>query len=291
MRKLAAMLTVATLALGLAACGGDDDDDTTSTTTAAGSETTAADDAGDTGDLPDLDGQEITVAVENAYLPFNYLDPETGEGKGWDYDAWNDICERLNCVPTYEEAAWEGMIQAVADGGFDAAADGITITDERKQQVDFSDGYIQLEQRLLVRIDEDRIETSEDVTDDTSLKIGTQTGTTNYDKAVELWGADRIDAFEQFPFAVEALINGDVDVVIMDETAGQGYVGANADKLKLVGESLSSDELGFIFPKGSDLVDPVNQALAAMEADGTLDELAEMYFSEKFTVTYEDLGS
>lgn len=293
MRKLAAMLTVATLALGLAACGGDDDDDTTSETTAESSETTEATDTteGDAGDLPDLGGDEVTVAVENAYLPFNYLDPETGEGKGWDYDAWNEICERLNCEPKYVEAGWEGMIQAVADGGFDAAADGITITDERKEQVDFSDGYIQIEQRLLVRIDEDRIETSEDVTNDTNLKIATQTGTTNYDKAVELWGEDRIDAFEQFPFAVEALINGDVDVVIMDETAGQGYVGANADKLKLVGESLSSDELGFIFPKGSDLVDPVNQALAAMEADGTLDELADMYFSEKFTVTYEDLES
>ena len=278
MRRTAALMTVAALALGLVACGGDDDDDTTTETT-----------AGDSGDLPDLGGDEVTIAVENAYLPFNYIDPETGEGMGWDYDAWDEICERLNCVPKYEEAGWDGMIQAVSDDQFDVAADGITITEERKQQVDFSDGYIQIEQRLLVRSDEDRIESVDDVTNDPDLKIGTQTATTNYESAVELWGEDRIDAYDQFPVAVQALINGDVDVVIMDETAGLGYVGANSGELKLVGESLSSDELGFIFPKGSDLVDPVNQALAAMEADGTLDTLAETYFTDEFKVTYDDI--
>ena len=273
MRRTAALMTVAALALGLVAC-----DDTTTETT-----------AGDSGDLPDLGGDEVTIAVENAYLPFNYIDPETGEGMGWDYDAWDEICERLNCVPKYEEAGWDGMIQAVSDDQFDVAADGITITEERKQQVDFSDGYIQIEQRLLVRSDEDRIESVDDVTNDPDLKIGTQTATTNYESAVELWGEDRIDAYDQFPVAVQALINGDVDVVIMDETAGLGYVGANSGELMLVGESLSSDELGFIFPKGSDLVDPVNQALAAMEADGTLDTLAETYFTDEFKVTYDDI--
>ncbi len=285
MRRTAVLMTAAILALGLVACGGDDDD-TTTDTTAAGATTTAG---SETGDLPDLDGREVSVAVENAYLPFNYIDPASGDGAGWDYDAWDEICARLNCVPSYQEAAWEGMIQAVSDGQFDAAADGITITDDRKEVVDFSDGYIQIEQRLLVRSGEDRFATAEDVQADESLKIGTQTGTTNFDKAVELFGDSRVTAFEQFPFAVEALINGDVDVVIMDETAGLGYVGANGDKLDLIGDSLSSDELGFIFPKGSDLVDPVNQALAAMDADGSLASLAEKYFTDEFKVTYDDL--
>ncbi|MCA9974863.1 MAG: transporter substrate-binding domain-containing protein, partial [Anaerolineales bacterium] len=93
----------------------------------------------------------------------------------------------------------------------------------------------------------------------------------------------------QFPFAVQALLSGDIDVVIMDETAGQGYVGVNANELKLVGESLSSDQLGFIFPKGSDLAAPINAALAEMRASGKLDELADQYFSDKFTITYDDL--
>jgi polar amino acid transport system substrate-binding protein len=240
--------------------------------------------------LPDLGGEEITIAVENAYLPFNYIDPETGQPAGWDYDVWNEICMRINCKPVYVEAAWEGMIQAVADGQFDAAADGITITPDRAEIVDFSIGYINIEQRLLVRADETRINSIQDIVDNPDLKLGTQTGTTNYETAKKYLPEDRIQAFEQFPFAVQALIAGDIDAVIMDEVAGQGYVGENADKLKLVGDSLSSDQLGFIFPKGSDLVEPVNAALKSMMADGFLQEVNAQYFGPDFDITYEDLG-
>jgi ABC-type amino acid transport substrate-binding protein len=240
--------------------------------------------------LPDLGGQEVTIAVENAYLPFNYIDPDTGEWSGWDYEVWDEICVRLNCVPVYVEASWEGMIQAVADGQFDAAADGITITDERAEIVDFSMGYINIEQRLLVRIDEDRIESIDDIVADEDLNLGTQTGTTNYATALNYLPAERIQAFEQFPFAVQALIAGDIDAVIIDEVAGQGYLGENADLLKLVGPSMSSDQLGFIYPKGSDLVEPVNAALKSMMEDGFLEEVNLKYFGPDFDITYDDLG-
>ena len=240
--------------------------------------------------LPDLGGREITVAVENAYLPFNYVSLATGEPAGWDYEAIDAICELLNCTPVYVEAAWEGMIQAVSNGQYDMAADGITITEDRAEIVDFSNGYINIEQRILVRIDEDRFSNAEELAADDSLTVGSQPGTTNYETAVSLVGDSRIQAYEQFPFAVQALIAGDVEAVIMDETAGQGYVGVNADALKLVGDSLSSDELGFIFPQGSDLVDPVNLALAELQSDGTLDELAVKYFSDQFSITYDDIG-
>ena len=202
------------------------------------------------------------------------------------------MCELLNCTPVYVEAAWEGMIQAVADGQFDMAADGITITDDRREIVDFSDGYISINQRLLARADEDRFDSVDAFFSNPDLIIGTQTGTTNFETASEMLAdaPDRIQAFEQFPFAVQALLAGDVDAVMIDETAGQGYIGVNADELKLVGESMSSDQLGFIFPKGSDLVGPFNAALAELRANGTLDALAERFFSDQFTITYEDLG-
>ncbi len=239
--------------------------------------------------LPDLGGREITIAVENAYLPFNYIDLKTGQPGGWDYDAWNEICKRLNCKPKFVESAWDGMITAVSQGQFDAAADGITITEERAKVVDFSDGYINIEQRLLVRKGENRFSTPEELKANPELKVGTQVGTTNYDSAVKVVGEDRIQAFQDFGAAVQALLAGDVDVVFMDETAGQGYVGVNADKLELAGPSLSSDQLGFIYPKGSDLREPVNAALASMKADGFLDELAKKYFSSEFKLTYEDI--
>ena len=242
------------------------------------------------GGLPDLGGREVTVAIENAYLPFNYIDENTGEAGGWDYDVWNEICVRLNCTAVFVEAAWEGMIQAVADGQYDAAADGITINEERAEIVDFSIGYVAIEQRLLVRIDETRIESIDDIVADESLKLGTQTGTTNYETALTFLPAERIEAFEQFPFAVQALVAGDIDAVIIDETAGLGYLGANSEDLKLVGPSLSSDQLGFIFPKGSDLVEPVNAALQSMMDDGKLNEFNAIYFSPDFNCDYTDTG-
>jgi polar amino acid transport system substrate-binding protein len=285
LRLLAALFA---LTLVAAACGDDsgDSDD-------ASSDDTSEEAAGDCdvdGEMADHDGQEVTIAVENAYLPFNYIDAETGEAAGWDYAAIDHMAELLNFVPVYETFAWEPMIQAVADGQFDMAADGITINDERAEVVDFSDGYINIEQRMLVRVGEDRFDSAEALAEDGDLTIGSQTGTTNYDTAVELVGEDRVVGFEQFGFAVQALINGDVDAVIMDENAGQGYVGENEDDVELIGDSLSSYELGFIFPPGSDLVCPINQAIAAMKADGTMDELGEEYFYGAFTITYDDIG-
>jgi polar amino acid transport system substrate-binding protein len=230
--------------------------------------------------LPDLGGREITIAVENAYLPFNYVTLETGEAGGWDYDFIDEACARLNCTPVWIEFGWDTMIAAVADGQFDMATDGITITDERAEIVDFSDGYIDLEQRLLVRIDEDRFETLEELAADPELLLSQQVGTTNYAVASEFVPEDRIVGFQDFGLAVQAVVAGDTDASVVDETAGQGYLGANAEQLKLVGPSLSSDALGFIFPKGSDLVEPFNEAIAAMLADGTMDELNAAWFGK-----------
>jgi polar amino acid transport system substrate-binding protein len=295
--RLSILLIILLLAFALTACGGDATEEPAVEEPAAeapaaeepaAEEPAAEEPAADSG-LPNLDGREITIAVENAYLPFNYIDPDSGEPAGWDYDVWDEMCNLINCVPVYIEAGWEGMIQAVADGQYDAAGDGITITEERAEIVDFSMGYINIEQRLLVRLDEDRIESIDDIVNDEELVLGTQTGTTNYETAAQFLPEDRIQAFEQFPFAVQALIAGDIDAVIIDEVAGQGYLGENADKLKLVGPSMSSDQLGFIYPKGSDLVEPIDTALTELAQNGFLEEVNLQYFGPEFTITYDDL--
>jgi polar amino acid transport system substrate-binding protein len=272
-KKTRLFAILAVLALVVAACG---------------------DDGGEAIEGNDLGGRTVTIAIENNYLPFNYINLDTREAGGWDYEAWDAICELLNCVPDYQETAWDGMIIAVSDGLYDAAADGITITADRAEIVDFSDGYINLEQRLLVRADESRFSEPEEFAADETLLMGSQAGTTNFETAVEqIFDGDattsRLLAFETFPIAVQALLNGEVDAVLMDETAGQGYVGVNADQLKVIGKSLSSDELGFIFPPGSDLVGPVNFALAEMASNGTLDALADKFFSDQFVLTYDEV--
>jgi polar amino acid transport system substrate-binding protein len=263
-----------------AACGDDD------STTDAGDSGDMADEGGDY--LVDLEGRTITIAIENAYLPFNYIDAETGEPGGWDYAAIDNICERLNCVPDYRTFDWDPMIQSIADGEFDLAADGITITAERSKIVAFSDGYINIDQRVMVAADSDI--DGPDALAAADCTVASVGGTTNYDTAVDLVGEDRIVLFDEFGFVVQAVIVGDACAAIIDETAGQGYIGENADKIQLVGDSLSADELGFIFPLDSDLVEPFNLAIAAMKEDGTMAALGEEFFSGAFTITYDDIG-
>ncbi len=263
------------LSLMLAACG---------PATPAGPTGTGAD------GLPDLGGREVTVAIENAYLPFNYIRLDNGQAEGWDYDTLDEICKRLNCKPVYQEIGWENMIAAVAEGQFDVAADGITITDERARVVDFSQGYIAVDQRIMVRLDETRFVKVDDFKGSNDAKLGTQKGTTNYDEAVKLVGEDRVVALDTFGDAVQALIAGDVDGVVIDSTAGQGYVGVNADKIKMIDGTLVGQELGFVFPKGSALVEPFNAALTAMKGDGTLETINAKWFGPDFVMTYDDIA-
>ena len=239
--------------------------------------------------IVDLKCRKVTVAVENVYLPFNYVLASTGKAEGWDYDAWKEICNRLNCVPVMTEAAWDGLIQGVASKQFDIGADGITITTDRAKQVDFSKGYLAIQQRLLVRKGETRFTNLESFAADPKFILGTQANTTNYETAKKSLPESRIKAFEQFPFAVQALINGDVDAVIIDQVAGMGYMGENGDKIDFLGPVISGDELGFVFTKGSDLVEPVNKAIDAMKADGSLDALNKKYFGPDFKVSSTDI--
>lgn len=287
-KRLIALFAV--LALVLAACGGADE---TTTTAGDGGDTTTTEAMSE---FTDLGGITVTVGVENAYIPFNYIpvcaedDAECVDGpQGWDYDAWAAICELLNCTPEFVESAWPAVIDQVAAGDLDTAADGISITDERKEVVDYSDAYMTVTQKFIVGLDDDRYETAQDLIDDPDAIIATQVGTTNFELAVELVGEDRIQAFDQFGLAIQALIAGDVDAVIIDDAAGLGYIGENSESIKTIDDPLQSDPLGFIFPLGSDLVGPVNEAIAELAANGTLEELGVKYFGPDFDIGYEDI--
>ena len=97
---------------------------------------------------------------------------------------WRRLCRRLNCVVDWQTTSWDAMIPAIADGQYDVGMDGITITDERAQQVDFSAPYMTSQQFMLVRADEDRFATPEEFAADEELLIGAQAGTTGFYTAV-----------------------------------------------------------------------------------------------------------
>ena len=237
--------------------------------------------------LPDLEGREITVVTENAYPPLQYIDTATGEAIGWEYDALEEIAKRLNMTVEIANTSWDAMIPAVSSGQYDMGMTGITIRDDRKEKVDFSDPYMRSEMFMMVRGDEERFTDAKSFADGgDDLLMGAQAGTTPFYVGVyEVLDGDeanpRIKLFETFGAGVQALRAGDVDLVLTDGTAGKGYVANSDGGLKLIGGPLGTEDFGFIFPRGSDLVEPFNAAIASMREDGTIEALNEKWFAAK----------
>lgn len=225
---------------------------------------------------PDLGGKEITIAVENAYPPYNAI--VDGKGQGWDYDTFIAICKLINCVPKFEEVAWDGMLLGISNGSYDVAADGITYTAERDKTVDFSQLYQAYDETLLIRDNDTRFTTSDELKKLPSFLVATQIGTTNEITAKALFGEANVKSFDTFGAAIEALKNDDADAVVVDRPAAEGYIEAQGG-LKTLPESLNGIEgLAFAFPPGSKLVYPVNAAMSALQASGAWDEIFAKWF-------------
>ena len=233
--------------------------------------------------LPNLDGRTVIVVTENAYPPLQFIESGTGDAIGWEYDAMAEIAKRLNINVEYENISWDAMIPAVSEGQYDLGMTGITIREDRAEMVDFSDAYMRSEMVMMVRGDEDRFTDAASFAADDDLLMAAQPGTTPfyvgvYDVLDGNEANPRIKLFETFGAGVQALKAGDVDLVLTDGTAGNGYVEASDGGLKIIGEKLGTEDFGFIFPKGSDLVEPMNAAIADMLGDGTIDALNKKWF-------------
>ena len=224
----------------------------------------------------------VVFAVENGYVPFNFIRTDTRTAEGWDYEMGAELGRRLGFTPSFREIAWDSMVQGVATGQFDLAGNGITITAERARVVDFSNPYMRLNQRLLVRRDEARFETLAAFAATPAARIGAQKGNTNNTKAETLVGPARVVAFDGFGELIQALLNSDLDAVLIDDVGGQGYVGVHREKLKLLNGGLDGQDLGFIFPKNSPLRAEVDRALTEMHADGTLARINGKWFAPDF---------
>ncbi len=233
--------------------------------------------------LPDLGGRTVTIATEDAYPPLQFKEPGSGDAIGWEYDFITEAAARVNFTPEYEKVSWDAMIPAVSGGQMDMGMTGITIRDDRREVVDFSDPYITSQMMMIVRGDEERFADAATFAADPDLLMAAQPGTTPFYVGIyEVLDGDetntRMKLFETFGASLQALRTGDVDLALSDSTAAQGYVAASDGGLKIVGEPLGTEDFGFIFPKDSDLREAMNAAIADMRADGTLDALNQKWF-------------
>jgi polar amino acid transport system substrate-binding protein len=229
------------------------------------------------GDLPDLGGREIRFAVENLYPPFQFV-TDGGEAIGYEYDLMNELAARLNFTPVYETISFDVLIGAVGEGQFEAGITGISIREERRSIVDFSDPYINLDQFLLVRAGEDRFTSLEEFAANDDLILGVQAGTSGFFVTDGAVPEGRRVVFNEFGALIQALINGDIDALPADASASAGFISTTGAAVELIGEPISRDEFGIIFPLGSDLVEAFNAGIASVRADGFLDYLYYKWF-------------
>lgn len=224
----------------------------------------------------DLGGAVVRVGSDTTYPPFETVD-ENGNIVGFDVDVFDAVCERVNCVAEFITTAWDGIFPALAAGEFDAVASGVTITEERAQIVDFTVPYFVVDQAITVRVEnEDWL--LDDFTTGGSLTLGAQTGTTNALTAEELVGRDRVQLYDDFNSAIQALLNGDVDGVMIDDATADEFVNTYAGELAVSIRGVESgEELGFAVQKGSELVDALNAGIEQIREDGTLDALVQQW--------------
>jgi polar amino acid transport system substrate-binding protein len=231
--------------------------------------------------VPDLAGREVKIASDTTYPPFETVD-EQKNIIGFDPDLMAEICKRANCKSKFITTAWDGIFVALAQGQYDAVVSGVTITEERQKTLDFSEPYLRYGQVVLVRNDETTIAGVDSLK---GKKVGVQTGTTNDEKASSLQKEGKVGEvkrYENFALAIKALMNKDIDAVIIDSYAADGYIAVNPGKLKKVGEPFTSEALGIALKKGDAALKPAfDAALVAMKADGTLDALYKKWFVER----------
>ncbi|WP_053058166.1 basic amino acid ABC transporter substrate-binding protein [Rubrobacter aplysinae] len=222
-------------------------------------------------------GQEITVASNIAYPPFEFN--EGGEPTGFDIDLMRAVAERAGYEVNFQNVRFDGIVQGLSSGQYDAAISAMTITPERQEQVAFSEPYFNADQSLLVA-QGSGIESTDDLGEAT---VGVESGTTGALEAQELEeesGVGNVRTFNTVTDAFNALENGQIDAVINDFPVSQDRV-EQSEGLEIVENIPTGEQYGIAFPQDSELVQPMNEALAEIKEDGTYAEIYEKWFGQE----------
>jgi polar amino acid transport system substrate-binding protein len=220
----------------------------------------------------------IVVGTDAAYAPFESQN-EKGEIVGFDIDIVKAIAAKAGIEVKFVNTPWEGIFNALAQGDRDMVVSAVTITDERKQTMDFSDPYFDAQQLIAVRNDS-RVKSFADLK---KLKVGVQTGTTGDEAVTKLLGktSTAIKRFESTPMALKELESSGVDAVVADNGVVVHYVANNpGGNFKTVADKeFVPEQYGIAIKKGNtELLGKINKGLADIKADGTYAKIYAQYF-------------
>lgn len=250
----------------VAGCGDDDDDDDGGTTETTGGA------AG--GDIQTIEEGLLSVGTDAPFPPFEISTPEKPDFGGYDIDIMDAIAENLGLEVQYTNTGFGTIFRDTANGLFDTAAAASTITAARERTVDFTDPYYEAQQALLVTEDSDIAS----VDDLSGVIVGAQDGTTGETYANDETEASEVRGFPQGPDAISALITGQVEAVIIDQPVAADAVEKQGG-VEIVEEIATNELYGFaVAPDNDGLREAMNEALATLKEDGTLDDLYQQYF-------------
>jgi polar amino acid transport system substrate-binding protein len=219
---------------------------------------------------------ELVVATDAAFPPFEYIEEESKEIIGFDIDLMNAIAEKANLDIVYKNVAWDPLLAGMADCQYDMAISAMTITEERAEQFSFSDPYINAGQIVVVQIDNETIAGPDDLS---GKNVGAQIGTTGA-MEIEAIEGTTLKVYDTYELAFLDLVNGQIDAVVGDYPLAVAFVSQNADSLKLVGEVFTDENYGVAFCKGNtELIEKVNTALAELKDEGFIDELVQKWYT------------
>jgi polar amino acid transport system substrate-binding protein len=218
-------------------------------------------------------GQEtlkVRIATDATWPPFEYVDEQTMEIVGFDIDLIKAIADEAGLDIEIINVAWDPLLAGMAQCQYDAAISAMTITDERKEVMLFSNPYFEAGQLVTVQFGNTDIASKEDLGGKT---VGAQIGTTGSFEVDKIAGAT-LKTYDDIGLAMQDLMNGQIDAVISDNPLAMGYANANPDKLKTVGAVFTSEYYGIAVCKTQpEILERINEGLAKVKADGLIDEL------------------
>lgn len=220
--------------------------------------------------------KKVVLASDTAYAPFESQDPQTGKYVGFDIDLVNAIAEVAKLDIEIRSMNFDGIIPALETASVDGAISAMTITDKRKQQVNFSAPYYLSGQSIAVRADNNAIKGWDDLK---GKKLGVQISTTGADEARTIANA-KVTDYNTINEAFLALKSGAVDAVVNDYPVSAYFVKQNKDKdVKMVGDLRTSEHYGIAFPKkNTELLDTFNKALKTLKENGKYAEIYKKWF-------------
>ena len=269
----AAGLSVA--ALALTACGGSSSTASSAAASSVASSAAASSEAASAAaDFTTVEAGKLTMATNATFPPYE-MTTDNGTIEGIDVDTAQAIADKLGLELQVDDMDFDAALLSVQQGKADIAMAGITVTDERKAVMAFSDSYATGIQSIIVPEGSD-IATADDLA---GKKIGTQRGTTGYLYCSDDFGEDAVVAYDSGLTAVQALNNGQVDAVVIDNEPAKAYVESNPG-LKILDTSYAEEDYAIGMNKDNTaLLDAVNAALEELKADGTLDAIVAKYIT------------